>query len=353
MTSLKIVTFKAVCFLNGVLMVETYQTNYSTVIEFSEAIKDYGGNKIIGPVNFSIKKGEIVGFLGPNGSGKTTCIRLILGLIKATSGTVKVNGFDPVSNHVEALRNVAYSPELPNIQTFFSPRELLNLISHELPYFKSNIIRSKEINRILELVGLREYSDVKVGKLSKGMVQRLSVAQALIGSPKTLILDEPMIGLDPAGAAHFRKVFRDFVSKSHGTVFMSSHIMSEVESLCTSVAIIHRGKILFQGPVKEVTQKILNYSLIQLETSPLTPKTIQQLREIPGIIQIDPSNNKTNNSYPTSFEITLNEKDLDVRPLISDLVVKSGAKLYTIKQSENMLERAYIEALQDKNGGNL
>ena len=334
-------------------MIESYGANSSPIIEFREAIKDYGGNKRIGPVNFSIKKGEIVGFLGPNGSGKTTCIRLILGLIKATLGSVKVNGFDPISNHVEALRNVAYSPELPNIQTFFSPREFLNLISHELPYFKDNSIRRKEITRILELVGLREYSDVKVGKLSKGMVQRLSVAQALIGSPETLILDEPMIGLDPAGSAHFREVFRDFVSKGRGTVFMSSHIMSEVESLCTSVAIIHRGRILFQGPVKEVTQRVLNYSLIQLETSPLSPKTIQQLREIPGVIRIDPVISKSNDSQASVVEITLNEKDVDIRPLISDLVVKSGAKLFTIKQGENMLERAYIEALQEKEGSKL
>jgi ABC-type multidrug transport system ATPase subunit len=334
-------------------MVETYVTNSSVVIEFSQAIKDYGGNKKIGPVDFSIKEGEIVGFLGPNGSGKTTCIRLILGLIKANSGTVKINGFDPISNHVEALRNVAYSPELPNIQTFLSPREFLNLITHELPYFKDNLIRHKEINRIIELVGLHEYSNMKVSKLSKGMVQRLSVAQALIGSPETLILDEPMIGLDPAGAAHFRKVFRDFVSKGHGTVFMSSHIMSEVESLCTSVAIIHRGKILFQGPIKEVTKKALNYSLIQLETSPLTPKTIQKLTKIPGIIRIDPAINQKNNSQNTAMEIIFHEKEVDIRPLISDLVIKSGAKLYTIKQSNNMLERAYIEALKEKDGGKL
>ncbi len=332
-------------------MAATISTNSSAIIEFNQAIKDYGSNKKIGPVNLKIKKGEVVGFLGPNGSGKTTCIRLILGLIKATSGTVKINGFNPISNHVEALRNVAYSPELPNIQTFLSPREFLNLISHELPYFNDNTIRQNEINKILELVGLREYSDVKVGKLSKGMVQRLSVAQALIGSPKTLILDEPMIGLDPAGTAHFRKVFRNFASKDHGTVFMSSHVMSEVESLCTSVAIIHRGTILFQGTVAEVTKKVLNYSLIQLETSPLTPKTIQKLTKIKEIISIDPTLNKPKNNQKTTMEITLNEKDVDIRPLISDIIVKSGAKLYTIKQNENMLERAYIEALKEKDGG--
>jgi ABC-2 type transport system ATP-binding protein len=328
-------------------------TSSSAVIEFKNAIKDYGSNKKIGPVNFKIKEGDIVGFLGPNGSGKTTCIRLILGLIKATSGTINVNGFDPIKNHVEALQNLAYSPELPNIQTFLSPREFLKLISHELPYFENNTIRQNEINKILELVGLHEYSDIKVGKLSKGMVQRLSVAQALIGSPKMLILDEPMIGLDPAGSAHFRKVFRNFVSQGQGTVFMSSHIMSEVESLCNSVVIIHRGKILYQGPVKEVTKKILNYSLIQLETSLLAPKIIKKLKEIPGIIKIEQNIEASNPARKHTFEITIQEKDSDIRSLISDFVIKSGAKLYTIKPSDNMLERAYITALSEKDGDNL
>ena len=117
-------------------MIKSYQTNSSPVIEFNEVTKDYGNNKIIGPVNFTINKGEIVGFIGPNGSGKTTCIRLTLGLIKSTTGSVKVNGFNPVKNHVEALKDVAYSPELPNIQTFFSPMygliSLLN-IQYSLP----------------------------------------------------------------------------------------------------------------------------------------------------------------------------------------------------------------------------
>jgi ABC-2 type transport system ATP-binding protein len=331
-------------------MTETSLDNFSPVIELSETVKDYGGGKRIGPASFSIEKGEVMGFLGPNGSGKTTCIRLILGLIKATSGAVKVNGFDPIHQHVEALRNVAYSPELPNIQTFLTPRELLNLVSHELPSMTNTSTRQEEINRVLELAGLHEYSDIKVGKLSKGMVQRLSVAQALMGSPETLILDEPMIGLDPAGSAHFREVFRDFASNSKGTVFMSSHIMSEVESLCTSVAIVHHGRILFQGPVNEVIQKVLNYSLIQLETSPLTSQTIQQLGAISGVAHINQSINSSN-GRTTAIELLIRELDFDIRPLVSDLIVKSGAKLYTIKRGENMLERAYIEALQGKDGG--
>ncbi len=331
-------------------MGKTDVANSPALIEFHGTVKDYGSNKRIGPVNLNIKKGEILGFLGPNGSGKTTCIRLILGLIRATSGYVKVNGFDPISNHPEALRNVAYSPELPNIQTFLTPRELLNLVSHELPGFVNNSVRRDEIGRVLEVAGLLEYSDIKVGKLSKGMVQRLSVAQALLGSPETLILDEPMIGLDPAGSAHFRDVFREFASEGKGTVFMSSHIMSEVEALCTSVAIVHRGHILFQGPVDEVIRKVLNYSLVLLETSPLTPATVQRLKEIPGVFEINPVGRKSSEDLNV-IEITVRGQNEDIRPLISDLVVKSGARLYSIKQGENMLERAYIEALRGKDGG--
>jgi len=274
-------------------------------------------------VDLEVAKGQVVGFLGPNGSGKTTCIRLILGLIRASSGTVRVNGYDPISKHVRALRHVAYSPELPNLQSFLTPTELLSLVSHEL-------------------VGILEYADTKIAKLSKGMVQRLSVAQAMMGSPEVLILDEPMIGLDPAGSAHFREVFREFASQKGGTVFMSSHIMSEVESLCTSVAIIHSGRVLSQGKVEDVIQKVLDYSVIYFEAKGLTEQTIGKIGEIPSVSKIVPN--------ADSLEIIV-KGHTDIRPDISDIVVKSGAKLYSIRQAENMLERAYIEALSKTNPG--
>ncbi len=293
-------------------------------------------------MDLEVQKGQVVGFLGPNGSGKTTCIRLILGLIRASSGTVRVNGYDPISKHVRALRHVAYSPELPNLQTFLTPTELLSLVSHELGFPSSWNGRQDEIHRVLELVGVLEYADTKIAKLSKGMVQRLSVAQAMMGSPEVLILDEPMIGLDPAGSAHFREVFREFASQRGGTVFMSSHIMSEVESLCTSVAIIHGGRILYHGQVAEVIQKVLDYSIIHLEAHGLTEQAIGRIREVTGVSKIVPNGD--------SLEIIV-QGHADIRPEISDIVVKSGAKLYSIKGAENMLERAYIEALTKSNPG--
>lgn len=312
-----------------------------SVINFHRTVKDYG-SKVIGPVDLDIKKGQIVGFLGPNGSGKTTCIRLILGLIRASSGTVRVNGYDPIRKHVRALRHVAYSPELPNLQTFLTPTELLALVSHELGFSGSHDGRRDEIRRVLELVGVLAYADTKIAKLSKGMVQRLSVAQAMMGSPEVLILDEPMIGLDPAGSAHFREVFRDFSTEKGGTVFMSSHIMSEVESLCTSVAIIHGGRILYQGAVGDVIRNVLDYSVIYLEAQGLTDQTMNKIKELENVSKVIANGN--------TFEIIVHGHS-DIRPEISEIVVKSGARLYSVRQAENMLERAYIEALY-KNGGN-
>src|SRR5712692_7129141 len=254
----------------------------SSVIEFRNTIKNYGG-KTIGPVDLEIQKGQVVGFLGPNGSGKTTCIRLILGLIRASFGTVRVNGYDPISKHVRALRHVAYSPELPNLQTFLTPIELLSLVSHELGFPSSWNGRQDEISRVLELVGILEYADTKIAKLSKGMVQRLSVAQAMMGTPEVLILDEPMIGLDPAGSAHFREVFRDFAKERGGTIFLSSHIMQEVESLCTSAIMIHKGQLLFSGRTEEIITKVLGSTFLVIEADPLGDDLIKQISSMPGI----------------------------------------------------------------------
>lgn len=330
------------------MMSSSVPTASSSIISFQDAVKNYGSQKTIGPVNLEVRKGEVLGFLGPNGSGKTTCIRMMLGLIRPSAGKVLVNGLNPISNHVNSLRNVAYSPELPNIQTFLTPSELLSLVLHELHF--SGPDKQAEVRRVLELVGLLEYADTKVGKLSKGMVQRLSVAQALIGSPEVLVLDEPMIGLDPAGSSHFRELFREFSKEKKGTVFMSSHIMGEVESLCTSVALIHSGKILFRGSIDEVIRGALDYTVIVVESSPLSESTLAKIKELIGISEV--RTREANNGNALTEIIVESGQASDLRPNISELIVSSGGKLFTIKRADNLLERAYIEALRGNNGKN-
>jgi ABC-2 type transport system ATP-binding protein len=302
------------------------------VIEFAGAVKLYG-EKRIGPVEFSVDRGEIFGFLGPNGSGKTTCIRMLLGLSRPSAGKVRLKGLDPLRSHIEALNGVGYSPELPNIQTFMSPREILKLTAAEIG-LGSGV--KDEIDRVLEDVGIPQYGDTKVGKFSKGMLQRLSVAQALIGSPQTLVLDEPMIGLDPAGTAHLRETFRQF-AKSGGTILMSSHMMSEVEDLCSSVGLIHNGKLLFKGTPKDMVGEILGGDEVRVEARGLSASTIDAIRKVDGVVEV--------NTTGEGLEIKI-KHGMEVRPAIARIVTQSGAELLTISQGERMLERAYIEALK-------
>lgn len=302
------------------------------VIEFDDATKFYG-EKRIGPVRFSVGKGEIFGFLGPNGSGKTTCIRMLLGLASPSAGKVRLRGLDPLRSHTQALTGVGYSPELPNLQTFMTPAEILALAASETGL---GAAARGEIDRVLEEVGIIEYADTKVGKLSKGMVQRLSVAQALIGTPHTLVLDEPMIGLDPAGTAHLRESFRGY-AEGGGTILMSSHMMSEVEELCTSIGVIHVGRLLFSGAPKEMIADVLGADEVRVEAEGLTPGVVESVRRLEGVQGVD--------QVPEGLSLKV-RRGVEVRPEVARLIVEAGGRLLTIREGERQLERAYIEAMK-------
>ncbi|HUH99479.1 MAG TPA: ABC transporter ATP-binding protein [Nitrososphaerales archaeon] len=304
------------------------------VVTFQQAVKDYGP-KVIGPITFSVQGGEIVGFLGPNGSGKSTTIRMLLGLIKPTSGVVRLFQKDPLREHVKALAHVGYSPELPNLQSFLSPRELLRLTARELGLDEET---NTQLIDILEDVGLVQYADYKIAKLSKGMVQRLSVAQAMVGTPKILILDEPMIGIDPAGVVQFRSMFRDFV-KDGGTIIMSSHILSEVEALCTSLAVIHSGRMVFRGGVEGFIQQSLSSRSLVVEVGlpGATESLVRRISSMPGVTRVTPN---------TTGMLVEMKKEVDSRAEIAKAVVESGSPLLGLHYSGSELDEAYINAIR-------
>jgi ABC-2 type transport system ATP-binding protein len=303
------------------------------VARLEEAVKDYGPKRI-GPVTFSVGSGEMMGFLGPNGSGKSTTIRMLLGLIRPNSGLVRLMGMDPIRDHASALVGVGYSPELPNLQSFLSPRELLHLTAKMMGLDGGAI--EKESSLLLEKVGLTEYEDYKIAKLSKGMVQRLSIAQAMVGSPSFLILDEPTIGIDPAGVVHFRSIFREFVQNG-GTIIMSSHILSEVESLCTSLAVIHSGRIVFMGGIQEFIVRELSKRSITVEVEKVGEGLLRALEAVKGVVRV---------SLTTGGLLIEVSKDSDPRAEISRLVVESGAKLLSIGYSRNELDEAYVNSIR-------
>jgi ABC-2 type transport system ATP-binding protein len=303
------------------------------LVRFEDAAKDYGTKKI-GPLRFSVERGEIVGLLGPNGSGKSTSIRLMLGLMRPSSGAVSLMGLDPIRQHSKALKHVGYSPELPNLQTFLTPSELLELVGKELSLGRDEL--KSRVPEVLESVGLLAYSDYKIGKLSKGMIQRLSVAQATLGTPSLMILDEPMIGIDPAGVVHFRDLFRQFMANG-GTIIMSSHIMSEVESLCNRVLLIHSGRLLFSGTIDRFIESSLGARIVHVELGEYREGLLTQVEKIAGVIRLAKTSGGLN------IEV---EKGVDRRSEISKVIVESGVALLSMDYSRSEFDEAYISAIK-------
>src|SRR5436190_11704007 len=214
------------------------------VLVAKDLTKVIGKKTIVDGVSFSINQGEVFGFLGPNGAGKTTTIRMLVGLIKPTRGSVTICGFDVRRDFEDAMRNVGCIVENPDLYRFMTGRENLEHFARMLGVDRG------EIDRVAGLVALAHRLDQRVGTYSLGMRQRLGIAQAMLGRPKLLILDEPANGLDPAGIREIRERLRALAAEGM-SVFVSSHQLAEVELMCDRVAIIHKGVVLKEGPVHD------------------------------------------------------------------------------------------------------
>ena len=207
------------------------------ILEVKDVKKHLGKREIIKGISFNVEEGEIFGFLGPNGAGKTTTIRMLVGLIASNSGSIAINGHDISKEREKALAAVGAVVENPELYTYLSGRENLMQIA------RIRKIDKEYVNEIIELVNLKDRIDDKVRKYSLGMKQRLGLAAALIAKPKLLILDEPTNGLDPTGILDFRDIVKKAARETKTAVFISSHILSEVQALCDTVAFINHGVI--------------------------------------------------------------------------------------------------------------
>lgn len=207
------------------------------VLEVKDVKKKLGKREIIKGLTFDVNEGEIFGFLGPNGAGKTTTIRMLVDLIHPDSGEIKILGHDIRKDKVKALENVGAVVENPELYKYLSGRENLMQIA------RVRKIPKEEVQKIIELVGLKDRINDKVKKYSLGMKQRLGLAASLLGDPKLIILDEPTNGLDPSGIMDFREIVKKAAKERGMAVFISSHILSEVQQICDRVAFINNGVI--------------------------------------------------------------------------------------------------------------
>lgn len=231
------------------------------VIEVSGLTKRYGKNTAVDHLSFRVKKGQIYGFLGPNGAGKTTTMNMLTGYLAPTEGQIRIDGHDISEEPVEARRCIGYLPEIPPLYLDMTPLEYLRFTAELKGVAKEK--RESEVERVMEKTQIQDMQERLIRHLSKGYRQRVGLAQALLGDPEVLILDEPMVGLDPKQIIEIRELIRS-LGKKH-TVILSSHILSEITSICDHVMIISHGKLAASDTPENLSHYMKNSDVCELK----------------------------------------------------------------------------------------
>ena len=284
--------------------------------------KTIDGTTIIPDLSLTVPNGSIYGFLGPNGAGKTTTIRLILGLIKPTSGSLEITGQQLTADRRDVLAHIGSLVESPSLYPHLSGTDNLRIATliHNIP--------EKRIGEVLEIVGLSNAADKLAGQYSLGMKQRLGIAIALLHKPSLLILDEPTNGLDPSGIKDLRELIISF-QRDHGmTVFLSSHLLSEIEHMATHIGVIHHGRLLFEG-TKEALQERSHPSLAL--TTPVTDKALTVIKKLGLAAEVKDAQ--------IIIHTTTNEEAAQVAKQLA----LSNVAIYELRRVDNDLESIFIE----------
>ncbi len=307
------------------------------VIETKGLTKEYDGTIAVQDLNLRVRKGEVFGVLGPNGSGKTTTILMLLGLTDPTAGEIRVLGFDPVRRPLSVKARVGYLPDQVGFYDELTARENLIYIA------KLNGIPRDEayrrINEALAHMGLADVANKPVSTFSRGMRQRLGVAEILIKDPQLVILDEPTQGLDPQAAREFLNIIRDLRSRGI-SVLLASHLLYQVQAVCDRVGLFHKGKMVLEGTVQELARQVLGGGYrVQVEAEGPRETILKALRNVPDALEVKPLNGRM-------YELLAQR---DVRPEAAQAVVNAGGKLFAIQLEEPNLEEIYARYFQEVN----
>ena len=308
----------------------------SDAIKTDGLTKSYNGFQALDHLQLAVPSGKIVGFLGPNGAGKTTTIKILTGLLRPSEGQAYVWGVDVVEDPREAMARVGAVVETPELYPELTPREILSYVGR-LRHMASDAIRERS-KAVLEEVKMTEWADQRTGKFSKGMKQRVGIAQALLDEPDLLILDEPTGGLDPRGMAEVRDVIKA-LGKGGITVFMSSHLLYEVQETCDSVALINKGKLLMYDDLDRITLWRKG-GRVEIEAlPPIPPEIVDRLRSSGGVKGVHgPEGNR--------ITVELEGGDEERAALLRQLVTW-GLRVRSFKDVEMPLESLYLELVKE------
>jgi ABC-2 type transport system ATP-binding protein len=305
------------------------------VVETKDLTKRYDGVTVVDRLNLRIVENEVFGLLGPNGAGKTTTILMLLGLTEPASGTASIFGFNPTREPLRAKRLIGYLPENVGFYNDLTARENLQFIAelNGVSWAEGD----RRINELLDVVGIKDSADLAVGKFSRGMKQRLGIADVLIKKPKIVFLDEPTAGLDPKGINQLLDLVGSLPQKGT-TVVLSSHQLQQVQKICHRVGIMSQGKLVIEGSLDELTKKVARgarYS-IEVETAAPSPQAVKVIRKVEGVVKVEAKKN-----------LLLVSTKADLRPEIAKVMVQNGFPLVNMTIHGFTLDDIYMKYFKE------
>ena len=309
------------------------------MIEVKNITKKYGSFTAVDNISFKIEEGEIIGLLGPNGAGKSTTMNMITGYIEPTEGEIIVNGYDISKKPKKAKAQIGYMPEGVPLYSDLTVKEFVTYMAELKKVDRKT--RKEKVEKIIEQTGLKDVEKKLTRNLSRGYKQRVSMAGALVGEPKILILDEPTVGLDPKQITEIRSLIKE-LGKTH-TIILSSHILSEVSQICNKVIIINKGKIVAIDTPENLEKKVEsnNTTYVTVEDTENKMETIKE--KIPEIKEIKLIKE---NEDGTKQYVLESEKDVDLRKIVFNEFAKENITIFEMKKADTTLEDAFMKLIE-------
>ena len=309
------------------------------MIEVKNVTKKYGSVVAVEDINFEIKEGEIIGLLGPNGAGKSTTMNMITGYIEPTEGEILIEGYDISKKPKKAKRQIGYMPEGVPLYSDLTVKEFITYMAELKKVNRKE--RKEKVEKIIEQTGLKNVENKLIRNLSRGYKQRVSMAGALVGEPKILILDEPTVGLDPKQITEIRALIKE-LGKTH-TIILSSHILSEVSQICNKVIIINKGKIIAIDTPENLENKVSNKNTTYVTVEDTENKMDSIKEKIPEIKNIKLIRK---NEDGTKQYIIESEPDKDLRKIIFNEFAKENITIFEMKKADTTLEDAFMKLIE-------
>ncbi|HHX53313.1 MAG TPA: ABC transporter ATP-binding protein [Clostridiales bacterium] len=312
------------------------------MIEVKDLTKKYGSHYAIDRLNFNVKSGHIYGFLGPNGAGKSTTMNIIAGCLAATEGTVKINGYDIYKEPIKAKRSIGYLPEFPPLYLDMTPYEYLRFVAEAKEVDRGLV--DEKIEQVMKETGITDMQDRLIKNLSKGYRQRVGIAQAMLGDPEVIILDEPTVGLDPKQIIEIRELIKS-LGTTH-TVILSSHILSEISAVCDYVLIISKGKLVAQDTLENLSAHYTSSATVRVLVSGEEGGLRMAIDTVKDSLTDYTYGYDKDEPQYLAAEITI-PRDTDIRARLSNALVENGCTILSMTTESLSLEDVFLMLTQD------